>query len=63
MTNESFCIIKESFHTTLYKNPMAEPTATTRQRIMAAVFFKEKINLRCIIGVVLAFVGILVINL
>ncbi len=31
--------------------------------LMAAAFFKEKITVRCVVGLIVAFVGLLIINL
>ncbi len=43
--------------------PMSKSLALILSVIMAAVFFHEKVNFKCILGVILAFIGILVINL
>lgn len=43
--------------------PLAKSLALILSVTMAAVFFKEKVNLKCILGVLTAFAGILIINL
>ena len=43
--------------------PLNQGLALMLSMIMAAVFFKEKITPRCVIGLCLAFGGLLIINL
>ncbi len=43
--------------------PFAKSLSLILSVFMASVFFSERVNLKCIIGVALAFIGILVINL
>ncbi len=43
--------------------PLSQGCAVTFSLLMAAFLFKERINARCIVGVVLSFVGLLLINL
>lgn len=42
--------------------PMTKAAGLICTTIMAAVFFNEKINLKCIVGIILAFTGIMIIN-
>ena len=43
--------------------PLSQGGAVILSMAMSALFFKEKINLRCVVGVVLSFVALLLINL
>ena len=43
--------------------PLSQGGSVILSMAMSAIFFKEKINLRCIIGVALSFVALLLINL
>ena len=43
--------------------PLNQGMALILSSVMAAVFFKEKLTLKAIVGLILAFVGILIINL
>lgn len=42
--------------------PFNQGMAIVLSALMAAIFFKEKISLKCVIGMVLAFTGLMVIN-
>ncbi len=67
----SVCLFLNSFFQTLAAAhltsaqlfPMSKSLSLILSITMAAVFFKEKINLKCVLGVILAFAGILIINL
>ena len=43
--------------------PLSQGMSLVLSTVMAAVFFKEKINVKSILGISLAFVGLLIINL
>jgi drug/metabolite transporter (DMT)-like permease len=43
--------------------PLNQGAALILSLLMAAIFFKEKITVRCIVGICLAFVALLIINL
>ena len=43
--------------------PLSQGGSVMLSMAMSAIFFKEKINMRCIVGVVLSFVALLFINL
>ena len=42
--------------------PLNQGVALTLSTLMAAIFFKEKLNLKCIAGILLAFIGLLIMN-
>ncbi len=42
--------------------PLSQGLAMIVSTVMSAVFFKEKLNAKCIIGIVIAFVGLIFIN-
>lgn len=42
--------------------PLSQGLALVLSTLMAAVFFKEKPTLRCILGILIAFVGLLIMN-
>ena len=43
--------------------PLNQGVALTLSTLMAAIFFKEKLNLKCVVGIVLSFIGLLIMNL
>lgn len=43
--------------------PLNQGAALTLSTLMAAIFFKEKLNLKCVIGIALSFIGLLIMNL
>ena len=43
--------------------PLSQGCTVTFSLLMASFLFKERINVRCVVGVVLSFVGLLLINL
>lgn len=67
----SGCLFLNSFFQTLAATrlssaqlfPMTKGLSLILSVTMASVFFGEKVNLKCVLGVALAFAGILVINL
>lgn len=42
--------------------PLSQGGSVVLSMVMSAVFFKEKINMRCIVGVILSFVALIMIN-
>ena len=42
--------------------PLNQGSSLIISALMAALFFKEKINLKAVIGIILAFIGLLTIN-
>ncbi len=61
--NSYFQTVAASYLTSTQLFPLSKSLSLILSVTMAAVFFGEKINFKCIIGVVMAFAGILVINL
>ncbi len=61
--NSYFQTIAATYLSSAQLFPLSKSLALIVSVIMAAVFFGEKINFKCIMGVILAFAGILVINL
>lgn len=67
----SICLFANSFFKTkaafyldsVQMFPLNQGLSLTLGMLMATIFFHEKMNLKCVIGILLAFVGILVINL
>ena len=67
----AICLFANSFFKTqaaLYLNavrlyPLNQGSAVVLSLLMSAILFKEKINARCIIGIVLSFAALLMINL
>lgn len=67
----SICLFANSFFKTkaafyldsVQMFPLNQGLSMTLGMLMATIFFHEKMNLKCVIGILLAFVGILVINL
>ena len=67
----AICLFLNSYFKTLAAHylsaaeiyPLSQGGSVILSMAMSAVFFKEKINLRCIIGVVLSFIALLLINL
>jgi len=43
--------------------PLNQGVALTLSTLMAAIFFKEKLNLKCVVGIALSFIGLLIMNL
>ena len=66
----AICLFLNSYFKTLAAHyltaaqiyPLSQGGSVVLSMAMSAVFFKEKINLRCVIGVVLAFIALLLIN-
>lgn len=67
----AICLFLNSFFKTLAATgldsailyPLNQGAALILSLLMAAIFFKEKITVRCVIGICLAFVALLIINL
>lgn len=67
----AFCLFANSYFKTLAANylsavllyPLNQGCALILSAIMASVFFKEKITTKAVIGIVTAFIGLLIINL
>ena len=70
ITIMAICLFANSFFLTLAAKslhavviyPLDRGLSIVLSALMAAVFFKEKISIKCVIGMVLAFIGLLVIN-
>lgn len=66
----SVCLFLHSYFKLLAANtlsaaqlyPLSQGLGMIVSTIMSAVFFKEKLNAKCIIGIVIAFVGLIFIN-
>lgn len=66
----SICLFANSYFKTLAGKyisatqlyPLNQGVAVILSLLMASIFFKEKINLKCIIGICLAFIALLFIN-
>lgn len=66
----AICLFANSFFKTLAANyldavllyPLNQGAALILSSAMSAVLFKEKLTARCIIGLIIAFIGLLVIN-
>lgn len=66
----SICLFLNSYFKTLAAKflssaqlyPLAQGGALTLSSIMSAVFFKEKLTAKCIIGIVLSFAALIIIN-
>ncbi len=66
----AFCLFMHTYFATLSANylpssevfPLQRGTSLILSLMMSAIFFKEKINSKCIIGVVITFIGLLLIN-
>ncbi len=61
--NSYFQTVAATYLTSAQLFPLSKSLALILSALQAAVFFGEKINLKCVTGVALAFAGILVINL
>lgn len=65
------CLFMNSYFKTLAASrldsailyPLNQGAALILSLLMAAAFFKEKITVRCVVGLIVAFVGLLIINL
>ena len=71
VTIMALCLFANSYFKTLAASylssaalyPLNQGSALILSSFMSAIFFKEKLTPRCIIGIILSFVGLLVINL
>ncbi len=61
--NSYFQTIAATYLSSTELFPLTKGFALILSTIMAGILFKEKVNLKCIMGVILAFAGILIINL
>ena len=67
----SVCLYMNSYFKTLAGGyisatqlyPLNQGAAVILSLLMSSIFFKEKVNLKCIVGIVLAFVALMLINL
>jgi len=60
----SYCkLIASRYLTATQLFPLLQGTGIAASTLMAAIFFKEKITPRCVLGLLLAFAGLLVMNL
>ena len=47
-------------HERLY--PLFQGSALTMSTIMSAVFFNERLNVKCIVGILISFIALIIIN-
>ncbi len=67
----ALCLFANSFFKTLAAQhlssvllyPLLQGSALILSTIMSAVFFKEKLTAKCIVGIVIAFIGLIIINM
>lgn len=67
----SLCLFLNSYFKTLAAEilpstqlyPLNQGAALILSSFMAAIFFKERINMKCVIGIVLTFIALIIINL
>ena len=67
----AFCLFANSYFKTLASGylsavllyPLNQGCSLILSAIMAAVLFKEKITIKAVIGILTAFIGLLIINL
>ena len=60
--NSYFKTLSASYLTSTQIYPLYQGSAVILSMLMSAVLFKEKINMRCVLGVVLSFVALIMIN-
>lgn len=61
--NSYFKVLASGYLTATELFPLNQGAAIVLSTLMSATLFKEKITVRCVIGLVLAFAALLIINL